>query len=245
MNISVVMITRNAEDVLPAALESVRDIASEILISDEGSDDGTRKIAEAFGATVIVDPDQNLGRRKQSMVLKAKGPWVLLLDSDERLSEELKLEIIRTVEKERGRKVYRAPYRNYAFGKRLKERGEQYSRIILFRKGTVRISEDPVHEHPVTEADVGDLTAHVDHYSYRSVGEVFSSFADYAGKMAECKHKLGERSTVRKIVLYPLHMFWARFIQDGGYRDGWRGLFLAAAFAWMELQLYIKLRKYV
>ncbi len=86
------------------------------------------------------------------------------------------------------------------------------------------------------------------HYSYRSLTQLYKKFSGYAWKEAKRKRQQGERTSAKKIVLYPLHMFWARFIEDKGYQDGFFRIPLDLGFAYMEfltyfLMLFIKKNK--
>ena len=85
-SVSVCMIVRNEEAMLPDCLASVRPIATEIIVVDTGSTDGTRAIAESFGATVITMPWENDFAKARNVALAhASGAWILSIDADERL----------------------------------------------------------------------------------------------------------------------------------------------------------------
>jgi glycosyltransferase involved in cell wall biosynthesis len=88
--LSVALITYNEEDIIGRTLESVRDIASEIVVVDSHSTDRTREIAESYGAKVFVEEWKGYGEQKNSAMRKCSQEWILFLDADEVLSEELK-----------------------------------------------------------------------------------------------------------------------------------------------------------
>jgi len=276
MTLSVVMVTYNAKDVVGGALESIKGIADEVLVGDGGSRDGTVDIVRKFGAKIIQQNDagspirsgmtnKNLGERKQELVEMARGEWILVLDADERVSEELVEEICviankpTSSETRRGflgrRKgfprddnfavAYRIPYQNYVFGKPVYFGGEKYAKVRLFRGGCGRISPELLHEEikldPRLRGDdnrVGELKGKMHHHSYRSSWQLISKFTRYAWMAAEKEiASPSERSRndiVRRIFLHGPHMFWARFVTEMGYKDGWHGLVLAAAFGYME-----------
>ena len=96
--LSVVLATRNEEENIGRCLESVKDIADEIIVVDEFSDDLTREIAEKYGAKVFTEPHHDIFHiTKEKALEKASGEWILQLDADEvvtpELSEEIKLVI--------------------------------------------------------------------------------------------------------------------------------------------------------
>ncbi len=87
--ISVCLIVRNEEKHLPACLDSVREIADEIVVCDTGSTDDTVRIAEAAGARVVRFPwcDDFSAARNRALEA-ASGSWILVLDADERLRRD-------------------------------------------------------------------------------------------------------------------------------------------------------------
>lgn len=96
--LSVVLATRNEEDSIGACLDSVRDIADEIIIVDEGSTDKTRQIAKKYGAKVFkVKHEPIFHKTKQKALDKATGDWILQLDADERATRGLVEEIVEVI----------------------------------------------------------------------------------------------------------------------------------------------------
>lgn len=92
--LSVVLSTRNEEQNIGACLESVKNIADEIIIFDEYSQDKTREIAKKFGAKVFKVKHEDIFHiTKQKAINKAKSDWTLQLDADERVPEKLSKEI--------------------------------------------------------------------------------------------------------------------------------------------------------
>ncbi|MAG60025.1 hypothetical protein CMO96_04520 [Candidatus Woesebacteria bacterium] len=92
--ISVVLATRNEEENIGPCLESVKGIASEIVVVDEHSTDRTREIAKSYGARVYQEPHHNIFHiTKQKAMDYATGEWILQLDADERVSPKLAEEI--------------------------------------------------------------------------------------------------------------------------------------------------------
>jgi hypothetical protein len=92
----------------------------------------------------------------------------------------------------------------------------------------------PIHEEVVVRGKIGKLTGVIHHYSYRTPWQVLTKFTRYAWLVATEKQKAGERVTLKKLFLYGPHMFWARCIEEEGWRDGWRGVILAKYFGYME-----------
>lgn len=96
--LSVCMITRNEEENLPRALESVRGLAHEIVVVDTGSTDGTREVAESFGARVIAHAwKEDFAEAKNVAIDNATGEYILFLDADEYLSPDCGREVISAI----------------------------------------------------------------------------------------------------------------------------------------------------
>lgn len=97
--ISVVLATHNEEKNIGACLESVRQMADEIVVVDGSSVDKTREIAKSFGAKVIKTTNPPIFHiNKQKGLEEAGGEWILQLDADERVSPELSQEIKKVIE---------------------------------------------------------------------------------------------------------------------------------------------------
>lgn len=238
MTLSIVMITRNSGEVVEGALKSVAGLGNELLVGDGESKDGTVEMVKKYGGTVVPQKkDAPLGVRKQELVERAKSDWILVLDADERVSEELREEIKKLKNGRTGRQcaAYRIPYQNYVFGRPVYYGGEKYAKVRFFRKGFAQISPESLHEEIIVkDGKVGELKGIIHHYSYRSPWKLFSKFTQYAWIAAREKKWQGATLSVKKLFLYGPHMFWARFIKEKGYKDGWRGLVLALAFGYME-----------
>lgn len=251
MILTVVMITYNSADVVEGALQSIKGLWDELLVGDGGSTDGTVEMVKKYGATVLSQrAGTALGVRKQELVESAKGPastrggsstrggdWILVLDADERVGIELRKEIGRLGAGKIGReyKAYKIPYQNYVFGRPVYYGGEKYAKVRLFRHGSAKISPDPLHEEVIVKGGkIGELSGYIHHHSYRTPWQLFAKFTQYAWVATYEKKRKGETLSLKKLFLYGPHMFWARFVKDNGYKDGWRGFVLALAFGYME-----------
>ena len=214
-----------------------------LLIISPKSDESYRRTVESVKAlhpTVLIDTStDSLGVRKNRLIKKAKTNWVLLLDTDEIASLHLVKEI-QTILKNDSTDIhgYEIPYQNYVFGKPVYYGGEKYSKVRLFQKNYGSVTNVPIHEEVVVAGSIGTLTGIIHHYSYRTLRQVLSKFTRYAWLVAGEKRRIGERVTIKKLFLYGPHMFWARFVGDKGYRDGWRGYILAKSFGYMEGATY-------
>ncbi len=244
-SLSLVMITKNAEELLEKSLESVQGLVDEIILVDDYSKDRTLEIARKYGANIYLRQERNLGKQKAYGLQKAKGEWILFLDSDEILPPYLKKEILiilksKVQDLKSNIVAYRIPYQNHFLGRPIHHGGENYEMIRLFKKKHAISHPSLVHEKIEIETGKIERLKHkIYHYSYRSFIQLYTKFTDYAVREAEQKHAKKEKTSLKKIFLYPLHMFWARFIEDKGYKDGIFRLPLDIGFAYMEFLTYL------
>ena len=246
--LSVLMITKNAAETLEKSLASVKKIADEIIIVDSKSTDRTveivRKVLKVHKVyKVFVKEFADIGRQRIYGLNKAIGDWILILDSDEVVSKELSKEIFTLLNgyivKENG---FYIRYQNHYLGRSLKYGGENYKMLRLFKRNKLLIKSSLVHNKiELISGKVGKLEGKILHFSYRSIPQIFSKFTDYGVRMAKEKRLAGEKSSLKKVFLYPPHLFWARFIKDKGYQDGLFRIPLDLGFAYMEFIIYISL----
>lgn len=240
--ISLLMITKNAQKMIGQALASVKDLIDEIIIIDGGSTDNTLKIAKKFNPKIYRYIGDNLGEQRANGLNKATGDWVLVLDSDEMIAKELISEIKSKVQTHDSTvQGYYVPFQNHFLGRKLKYGGEDYKKLILFKKKSASINPVLVHENFKVKGKIGHLKNKIFHYSYNSLSQMYIKFTNYALREARQKIKNGEKTSLKKIFLYGPHMFWARFIKDKGYKDGFFRLPLDIGFAYMEFLTYFSM----
>ncbi len=261
MYLTIIVLTRNSLNLVKDMLESVWGLYDELLVGDAGSTDGTLDLLKKYSATIVHQKEGNLGQRKQELIKKASGDWILVLDSDERVSPELYQQIKSFTHSPRrshglsaSRRIslppsgvvntvrqcvaYRIPYQNYVFGKPVYYGGEIYSKVRLFQRGHGRISNEPIHEEIIVNGVIDEFLGVIHHHSYRSLRQVMTKFFKYAYLVAIEKKKNRETVSLAKLFLYGPHMVWARFIKEKGYKDGFHGLVLALSFGYMEALTY-------
>ncbi|MBI4225807.1 glycosyltransferase family 2 protein, partial [Candidatus Roizmanbacteria bacterium] len=240
LKLSLLMISKNAEQLLEKSLQSSKGLVDEIIMIDNYSKDRTCEIAKKYRAKIYQHKENDLGKQRAYGLKKVTGDWVLVLDADEILSEELKREIVSlfhgSIVKKNG---YLIPFQSHFLGKPVNHGGENYKKLWLFRKDAVVIDSALVHERfALKKGKIGELKHKIYHYSYRSFSQTFRKFTDYAVREAKQKIRKGEKTGLKKIILYPLHMFWSRFIEDKGYKDGIFRIPLDLGFAYMEFLTY-------
>jgi glycosyltransferase involved in cell wall biosynthesis len=241
--LSVMMITKNAEEMLERSLESVSGLADEVVIIDDYSVDKTKEIAKRFGCRYYLHHDVDLGRQRRYGIEKTTCKWVLVLDADETVSYSLYKQIKRVVNKKNNTyNGYFIQFQNHYLGRQIQFGGESYKKLWFIRKAYVTINPSLIHEtFHLKRGKIGLLKGKIFHYSYRSIIQMYQKFTDYALRQAKQRSKKGEKTNLKKIFLNPAHMFWARFVEDDGYKDGFFRIPLDLGFAYMEFLTYFSM----
>ena len=140
MKLSVVLATRNEEENIGRCLESVKSIADEIIIFDEYSIDRTKDIAESYGAKVFLEPHHDIFHiTKQKAIDMAKGEWILQMDADEVITNELAKEIVDVINMTNQEILNRKPK-----SEKLKSLFDRHQKLIEERDGKIDRDTDEV-----------------------------------------------------------------------------------------------------
>jgi glycosyltransferase involved in cell wall biosynthesis len=221
--LSAVLITLNCASSLRATLESLA-FCDEVVVVDSDSTDGTRELAESFGARVITEPWRGFGPQKQFAIDQASHDWVLCVDSDEIVSPELR----KSIESELvtpAFKAYEFPRCNRFLGRYLRH-GEGYPDLSLrlFHRKHARWSDDVVHEKVITLDVVGRLKGDLLHHSEESIETYLAKQNRYTTLAAEAMLAEGVEVSFSKLFLSPGFRFLKFYILRGGWKDGLPGL---------------------
>lgn len=235
--ISVVISAYNESQKIKDCLKSVKQFADEIIVVDNSSTDGTGTIARSYGAKVFKRPNNlMLNINKNFGFTKAKNEWILNLDADERITDELQKEIEILFEKDNPDEIsgYAIPRKNIIFGKWIEHTGwyPDYQ-LRLFRKGKGKFLEQHVHEQLSLDGTIEKLDNPMLHESYKTVKEfLLKFFVIYAPN--EAQNVLAGEGKVYEpsdFLRNPFHEFINRFYFHKGYKDGLHGLVLSLLMA--------------
>ena len=222
-------------------LESVA-WADEILMADSGSTDGTIAIGRDQGARVIEREYVNSADFKNWAIPQAIHEWVLVIDSDERCTPELRDEILKVLQRP-AHDGYRIRRRSFFLGREIKHAGwDTDDPLRLFRRDISRYEPRHVHADVIVETGkVGRLRAKFLHYTYDSVTQYLRKMNRYATWSALDLKARGKRPSVVNLVLRP----WIRFIKmyfiRAGFMDGRAGLVLCLLSSCTVFTKYAKL----
>ena len=230
--LSVVIITKNEEKFIKDAINSSL-FADEVLILDSGSTDNTCKIASELGVKVYKEEWRGFGAQKNRAVELASNDWVFVLDSDERITEELKKEILETLENPTANGYFVARLNNF-FGKDIKTCGlyPDYS-IRLFNRKFGKFNEVAVHESVQLQTKAQNLKNHMIHLAYESIDE----FITKQNRYSTLNHK---KKSLFKAIINPYWTFFKLYILKQGFKDGWHGFVISKLYAQYTFWKYIK-----
>jgi glycosyltransferase involved in cell wall biosynthesis len=241
--ISVVISAFNEQEKLARCLASVA-WADEIVLIDNSSTDKTASIAKKMGAMVYERPNNPmLNVNKNFGFTKATSDWILCLDADEEVPEELAREIKKTI-KDPGENVgFWMPRKNIIFGRWIRHGlwwPDQHLRLFGRDKG--RFAEKHVHEYIDVSGPTATLTAPFVHYNYESISQYLRKL-DTLYTENEVKNLLSANYQFAwsDVIRFPVSDFVKIFFAQEGYKDGLHGLVLALLQAFYSFVVAIKL----
>ena len=244
MKISVVINTLNEEKNIARTMESVK-WADEIVVCDMYSEDKTVEVAKKLGAKIVrhkrinyVEPARNFA------ILKASGPWILVLDADEEIPDSLAKRLQEFAKKGIKSDFVEIPRKNIIFNKWMKASmwWPDYQ-VRFFKKGSV-VWGNKIHSKPETRGQGLQLPAEekwaVTHQNYQTIGQFIERMNRYTSIEAEELTKEGYKFDWRDLFRKPLSEFLSRFFANKGYEDGLHGLVLSSLQAFSFMVVYFK-----
>jgi glycosyltransferase involved in cell wall biosynthesis len=228
--LSVIIIARNEADRIRPSLESVKDLADEIIVIDAGSTDDTVGICREYTDRVVITSDwPGDGIQKQRALDQATMEWVLRIDADEVVSSDLAREIEAILSRDSIEEtVFTVAWATYVFGRYLTngECGERHDALFV-REGS---SYTPAFLHAVlipAAGRKGRLEGRLLHATYRSFHHLITKLADYACLPAAELVAAGKTATLPQAFVHAASRFLTCYVWRRGFLDGWRGLLLA------------------
>ncbi len=240
IRITVVIPTLNESARIRTTLESLS-WADEVIIADGGSTDHTAEIAGEAGAKVIDARGGTIASQRNAGIAAARNLWILALDADERVPDQLRDEIAAVVDAPR-HQAYRIRFRNFFLGREIRHGrwGNEYH-VRLFQSGR-RFQQRNVHETLEAVTDVGSLRSPLEHSPYRDLSHQIEKMARYARWGGEDLAVRGRRASAADLTFRPVWRFLREYIVYSGWKDGRAGLLLALLSACSALLKYAHLQ---
>lgn len=229
------IITRDEEDRLEAALRSVS-FADERIVLDSGSTDGTVALAERLGARVVRTDWPGHVSQKNRGLTEARGEWVLSIDADERVTEELARAIRAAIVSPGDAVGFRVARRGYWLGHRLSF-GDWYPdrKVRLALRARARWSGRDPHDVLTVDGPIGELAGDLDHHPYRDLAEHLATIDRYTTLDARDGRWFD-------ILVRPPWAFFRAYLLRQGFRDGAPGLLVASLGALYTLLKWARRR---
>jgi len=250
--ISVCLATFNEEKNIKDCLESVRQLADEIVIVDGTSSDKTVEIASSIGRSasgrkkpnikIIVRENPLMFHiNKQKAFEMATGDWILYLDADERVTPELKKELQYAI-RHTPYTGFWIPRKNIIFGKWIRHTGWHPDyQLRLFKRGKAHLPCKSVHEQPNLSGKAGYLKNPLIHYNYQTISQFVKRLNDlYTENDKNVFLAEGKKVEWYDVIRFPINEFLKRFFREEGYKDGLHGLVLSILQAFSAFVTFAK-----
>jgi glycosyltransferase involved in cell wall biosynthesis len=242
MKISATIITFNEEAHIQRCLESLCEVAEEILVVDSGSSDHTREIASALGARVLVRTWTNYSEQKNYAAAQALHSWILSLDADECLSELLRNKLLDIKNSDPAVAAFCFPRKAFYLGRWIQHSGwYPDDKIRLYRKDQAEWRGDFVHESVQTQGSIQRIPAELYHYTCDSLSEHLMRMDRYTTLAAADLWRQGKRAGWSQLIGAPIVTFIKTYFFQAGFRDGYQGVIIAMMAAFYNFLKYAKL----
>jgi glycosyltransferase involved in cell wall biosynthesis len=240
--VSVITITLNEERNIEACLQSVR-WADEIIVLDSGSTDRTMELATRFTNRVERVEWKGYGGTRNMGLDRASGDWILWLDADERVTDDLAAEIQEILRVDNPAIAgYAVARRAYFLGRWIKHCGWYPSRVIrLFRRSQGRFTESRVHEELRVDGGVSNSRGDLVHYTDPDLHHYFEKFNRYTTLAAEDMKAAGRHCSLYDLLVRPSFTFVKMYLLRLGVLDGMAGFVLCVCSSAYVFTKYAKL----
>jgi len=244
VDISAVIIAYNEELRLEGALKSLAGVASEIIVVDCHSTDDTVRLARRYTDRVFERTWTSFADQKNFANSHAVHPWILSLDADERVSPELRAELLELRKTEPDCDAFSIPRLVYYLGRWVRHSGWYPDRKVrLFRKSRSRWEGEFVHEKLVFEGTLRKLNGPIHHFTYRDIAEHLARINKFSDLGAQKLYASGRKARWYHLIGLPFFRFLRAYLWRGGVLDGFAGLVISVLTGYAVFVRYAKLRE--
>lgn len=241
VNISVIILAKNASPTLPECLSHL-EWAKEIILIDDGSQDETKDIAKRRRVTVLSHLlRDNFSAQRNWALRQANFPWVMFVDADEMVTTPLANEIVRRVGKEGGVNGYYLRRDDYFFGRVLKHGENSHNWFLRLAKKNAGYWQGRVHEKWVVEGRLMQLQEHLEHHLPENLSGFLRKINYYSSLRAYELYQQNRKVRSWEIIAYPMGKFFYNYFWRQGFRDGSQGFLMALLMAFHSFLVRAKL----
>jgi glycosyltransferase involved in cell wall biosynthesis len=221
--ITAVIIVKNGENLIADCIDSVS-FCDEILVIDNQSEDRTIEVAKRMNAKVYEYETKDFAELRNFGLTKAKSDWILYIDVDERVSEDLGRNIKDTIlRKDSQFSAYRLQRKNYYFKNVEWPHVEKI--IRLFNKKSLKGWEGKLHESPVIDGEIGDLDGYLLHYTHRDLASMLKKTIEWSRTEADLRFNANHpKMSWWRFPRVMISAFFNSYIKQEGYKAGTAGL---------------------
>ena len=237
--IGALVLTYNEEDRIEDCLRSIEWV-DEIVVIDSFSEDETLNICNKYTKKIYQRKFDDFATQRNYGLQKIETDWILILDADERVTEDLSSEIIRKINSPNFQ-AYEVPRKNIFMGEWLKCCGlyPDYT-MRLFKNDDIEY-ENKVHEGINYDGNIGKLDNDLIHHTYRNLSHYSYKMNHYADLSARDKFKDGKKTTIFYVLLRPIFDFIQMYILQRGFTGGAPGLIYSIIHSYYTFLKYARL----
>jgi len=239
--LSVVTIAHNEEARIESCLKSTEGWRDEHIIVDDYSTDRTVELARKYTDKIFQRKMDIEGAHRNWAYQKARNEWVLSLDADEQVTEELKKEISEAISGNTEFNAYSIPLKTY-IGDYWVQHGGWYpaGKLRLFKKSMFRYEEAGVHPRIILEGKCGHLTKDIIHKGYKDFQDLFQGLNAQTTLEAEKWFNEKRKIGILKMLWKACDRFFRSYLRKQGFRDGIVGFVIAVHGALYQIFSYAK-----
>lgn len=243
--ISAVIITYNEEKNIARCLDSLKDVADDIVVLDSFSTDNTKKICVDKGARFFEHVFDGHIQQKNRVITYAEYPHILSLDADEALDDTLRKSILEVKNNFAKDGYYMNRLTNYCghWVRHCNWYPDRKLRLWDSRKGEWRgINPHDKYEMFDGDKNTGYLKGDILHYSYYTIEDHYKQVEYFSSIASKAYYETGKKAPVYKLVLNPLAKFLDHYFLNLGFLDGSAGFSISKISAYATYLKYKKLR---
>lgn len=237
--LTAIIIAKNEESMIGDALDSIS-FADEILVIDNKSTDKTKEIAEKKNAHVYEINSDDFSDIRNFALEKSTNEWILYIDADERVDEELRRSIKEILLKGSDFSGFKLKRKNYYLGKNKWPKIEKIER--LFKKEKIKKWYGKLHESPIFDGKVGNLNGYLIHYTHRDLESMLNKTIDWSTTEALVRYNAGHpQMSWWRFPRVMISAFLGSYIKQGGYKAGTVGVIESIYQSFSSFVTYAKL----